>query len=136
MEISRRRFFFASAACACAIATGCVGNPAPVFDAGVDHTIPLPEALSQPGTQVKVRLPGQDEPVLVVRTQIGFNGTASICSQSARTELQYQPEEGFIKCLGCGSKFKLDGSVLKGPAQKPLKAYVVDLQGDKLKILG
>ena len=136
MEISRRRFIFASAACACAVATGCVSNPAPVFDAGVDHCIPLPEALSQPGSQVKVRLPGVDEPVLVVRTQIGFNGTTGICSQSARTELQYQPDENFIKCLGCGSKFKLDGSVMKGPASKPLKAYVVDLQGDKLKILG
>jgi Rieske Fe-S protein len=136
MEISRRRFFFASAACACAIATGCVSNPAPVFDAGVDHTIVLPEALSQPGSQIKVRLPGVDEPVLVVRTQIGFNGTAAICSESARTELQYIPDEGLIKCLGCGSKFKLDGSVSHGPAHKPLKAYVVDLHGDKLKILG
>jgi len=136
MEISRRQFFFASAACACAIATGCVSNPAPQFDAGVDHSITLPPALSEPGSQVKVRLPNVAEPVLVVRTKIGFNGTQGICSSSNRTELQYMPEDGIIQCLGCGSQFKLDGTVMRGPAKMPLKSYAVDLQGDKLKILG
>ena len=136
MDISRRHFFFASAACACAIATGCVSNPAPTFDAGVDHSIQLPSVLSEPGTQVKVRLPNVSEPVLVVRTKIGFNGTQGICSSSNRTELQFMPEDGVIQCLGCGSQFKLDGTVMRGPAKLPLKSYVVDLQGDKLKILG
>ena len=136
MDISRRQFIFASAACACAVATGCVSNPAPTFDASVEHTILLPEALSEPGSQIKVRLPNVAEPVLVVRTKVGFNGTTGICTQSARTELQYMPDESVIKCLGCGSEFKLDGSVMRGPAKNPLKSYVVDLQGDKLKILG
>ena len=136
MDISRRQFFFASAACACAIATGCVSNPAPVFEAGVDHALPLPAALSEPGSQVKVRLPNVPDPVLVVRTKIGFNGTTAICSTSNRTELQYMPDNNLIKCLGCGSEFKLDGTVSRGPAKMPLKAYIVDLQGEKLKILG
>ena len=136
MDISRRQFIFASAACACAIATGCVSNPAPTFEAGVDHSIPLPAALSEPGSQVKVRLPNVQDPVLVVRTKIGFNGTTGVCSSSNRTELQFMPEEGLIKCLGCGSQFKLDGTVMRGPAKMPLKSYAVDLQGDKLKILG
>ena len=136
MDISRRQFMFASAACACAIATGCVSNPAPTIDAGVDHSIPLPAALSEAGSQVKVRLPNVAEPVLIVRTKVGFNGTQGICSSSNRTELQYMPEENLIKCLGCASEFKLDGTVARGPAKQPLKAYVVDLQGEKLKILG
>ncbi|MBI3854632.1 MAG: twin-arginine translocation signal domain-containing protein [Planctomycetes bacterium] len=136
MDISRRQFIFASAACACAVACGCASNPAPVFDAGVDHSIPLPAALSEPGTQVKVRLPNVSEPVLVVRTKIGFNGTTSICTASSRTELMYMPDDNMIKCLGCGSQFKLDGTVWRGPAKQPLKSYAVDLQGDKLKILG
>lgn len=138
MEISRRHFFVASAACACAIvtSTGCVSNPAPTLDAGVDHTIPLPETLSEPGSQVKVRLPHVKEPVLIVRTKVGFNATEGICTGSARTELQYFIEEDRIKCLGCGSRYKLDGSVVQGPAKMPLKSYAVDLQGNKLKILG
>ena len=138
MEISRRQFFVASAATAAAIVTttGCVSNPAPTIDAGVDHTIPLPESLSEPGSQVKVRLPNIKEPVLIVRTKIGFNATEGICTNSARTELQFMPDEDRIKCLGCGSRFKLDGSVSQGPALKPLKAYAIDLQGNKLKILG
>jgi nitrite reductase/ring-hydroxylating ferredoxin subunit len=138
MEISRRQFFVASAATAAAImtTTGCVSNPAPTFDAGVDHSIPLPDALSEPGSQVKVMLPHVTEPVLIVRTKIGFSATEGICTQSARTELQFMPDEDRIKCLGCGSRFKLDGSITQGPATKPLKSYVVDLQGSKLKILG
>ena len=138
MEISRRQFFVASAATAAAIVTttGCLSNPAPTIDAGVDHTIPLPESLSEPGSQIKVRLPNIKEPVLIVRTKIGFNATEGICTQSARTELQYIADEDRIKCLGCGSRFKLDGSITQGPATKPLKSYAVDLQGSKLKILG
>ena len=138
MEISRRQFFVASAATAAAIVTttGCVSNPAPTFEAGVDHSIPLPEALSEPGSQVKVKLPNIHEPVLIVRTKIGFNGTEGICTNSARTELMFIADEDRIKCLGCGSRFKLDGSVAQGPAVKPLKSYLIDLQGNKLKILG
>jgi Rieske Fe-S protein len=83
-----------------------------------------------------VRLPNVPEPVLVVRTRIGFNGTSAICSSSNRTELQYMPDTNMIKCLGCASEFKLDGTVVRGPAKQPLKAYLVDLQGEKLKILG
>jgi Rieske Fe-S protein len=138
MEISRRQFFVASAATAAAIVTttGCVSNPAPTFEAGVDQTIPLPEALSEPGSQVKVKLPNMAEPVLIVRTKIGFNATQGICTNSARTELQFMPDEDRIKCLGCNSRFKLDGTVTQGPAVKPLRSFVVDLQGNKLKILG
>ena len=136
MDISRRQFIFVTAACGCAIATGCVSNPAPVLDAGVDHSLPLPAALAEPGSQVKVRLPNVPDPVLVVRTRIGFNGTSAICSSSNRTELQYMPDTNVIKCLGCASEFKLDGTVARGPAKEPLKAYLVDLQGQKLKILG
>lgn len=138
MEISRRQFFVASAAVASAIVTttGCVSNPAPTFDAGVDHCIPLPEALSEPGSQVKVRLPHVKEPVLIIRTKVGFSATEGICTNSARTELQWMPDEERIKCLGCGSRFKLDGTVAQGPALQPLKSYAVDLQGNKLKILG
>jgi len=136
MDISRRQFIFVTAACGCAIATGCVANPAPILDAGVDHSLPLPAALAEPGSQVKVRLPNVPEPVLVVRTRIGFNGTSAICSSSNRTELQYMPDTNVIKCLGCASEFKLDGTVARGPAKQPLKAYLVDLQGEKLKILG
>jgi len=136
MDISRRQFIFVTAACGCAIATGCVANPAPILDAGVDHSLPLPAALAEPGSQVKVRLPNVPDPVLVVRTRIGFNGTSAICSSSNRTELQYMPDTNMIKCLGCASEFKLDGTVSRGPAKQPLKAYLVDLQGEKLKILG
>ena len=136
MDISRRQFIFASTAGAYALAAGCITNPAPVFDAGVDNCIPLPGALAETGSQIKVKLPSIPEPVLVVHTKIGYNGTAGICTNSSQTELQYSPTENLIKCLGCSSEYALDGTVVRGPARRPLKAYVVDLQGDKLKILG
>lgn len=41
--------------------------------------------------------------------------------------------EGFT-CVLHGSRFRFDGSVLKGPAKEPLMRYAVTQEGDKLLI--
>jgi Rieske Fe-S protein len=113
---------------------GCAGNPAPVFEADINHSIPLPPALSDAGAQVKVVLPQGGAPVLVWRTEIGFGG-ASIRCTCCGGDLVYRPERSTLECPQ-GSRFDLDGSVKTGRARKPLRAYVVDREGDRLKILG
>ena len=117
------------------VGAGCVANPAPVVDAGADRTLSLPEALSKPGAQVKVQLPGLSDPILVWRTEIGFGGTALRCTHCG-SQVQYNFEKGWIDCLANRCRFKLDGSVLEGPATSPLRVYLVDLEGNRLRILG
>lgn len=130
-----RRITLAAVLAAAALFTGCTHNPAPEFDAGADHTLSVPDALSKPGSQIKVRIPSMEEFILVWRTEIGFGASQSRCSYCL-TEILYLPEEGRLACPSHGCRFSLDGSVLKGPAKKPLRAYLVDLHGDRLKILG
>lgn len=117
------------------VSAGCVVNPAPVVDAGADRTLTLPPELATPGNQVKVQLPGYPDPILVWRTEIGFGGTALRCNH-CRTEVQYNAGKGWLDCLGARCRYRLDGTVLEGPAKKALRVYLVDLDGERLRILG
>lgn len=134
MTISRRHFLAGACACAGAAALGCAPNPARSLDAGADRSLPVPEELAKPGGQVKVRLPGEGGTVLVWRTEIGF-GAVSLRCPHCGGELRYDAAAALVLCP-LGSKFALDGTVMGGPAKRPLRAYVADLQGDRLRILG
>ena len=135
MAITRRDFIAGAAACACGLTGGCTAvNSAPQFDAGADSTIPLPKELAEVGSQVKVRLPG-DNIVLVWKTKGGYNGVSIKCTHRG-SEVSYKPDQDLLVCPSHGSKYKPDGTVVEGPALKPLRPYVVDLQGERLRILG
>jgi hypothetical protein len=135
MSLSRRQFISGAGAVAAAAFAGCVANPAPTFDASIDRTFPMPFELQKPGGQVKVRLPGGDDTVLVWRTDVGFGATTIRCSHCAG-ELRYVPAESLLKCP-VGVRYRLDGSVVQDSVKrKPLRAYVADLQGERLRILG
>jgi hypothetical protein len=135
MSLSRRHFLAAAGACAASAAVGCIANPAPLVDASMDRTVPVPFELQKVGGQVKVRLPGGDDVVLVWRTDVGFGATTLSCSHCSG-DLRYVPEEGLLKCP-FNVRFKLDGSVFQDSVRrKALRAYVADLQGDRLRILG
>ncbi len=118
-----------------ALLAACVVNPAPVVDAEADRTLPVPAGLSTPGSQVRVLLPGHSEPILVWRTEIGFGGTSIRCHR-CRSDVRYNAEKGWLDCLGGRCRYKTDGTVLEGPAKTPLRVYLVDLDGGRLRILG
>src|SRR6185295_13497735 len=81
MALSRREFIVGTAACAGVMCTGCVTlNPAPTFDAASDGTLEIPETLATPGSEIKVRLRGIDEPVLVWRTARGYEAASAVCT--------------------------------------------------------
>lgn len=135
MALTRREFMAGAAACACGLAGGCTAvNAAPQFDAAADNTIALPKELAEVGSQVKVKLPG-DTIVLVWKTKGGYNGVSIKCAHRG-SEVAYNPKEDTLDCPSHGSRYKSDGSLLQGPALKGLRPYVVDLQGDRLRILG
>ena len=119
-----------------ALMWGCVANPAPLVDAAVDNTLPLPLELGKPGGQVKVRIAGSESPVLVWRTEIGF-GAATLSCTHCGGEIRYEAERQRLICP-LGARFSLDGSIVDpGPRRKPLRTYVADLVNErKLRILG
>ena len=136
MNISRRDFVVGATACACGVAGGCIAiNDVPSFEAGADNSLPLPRELAEVGSQVKVKIPNAESLILVWRTKGGFNGVSITCTHRG-SEVHLNAKENTLDCPSHGSRYKTDGTVLEGPAKKPLHAYVVELQGDRLKILG
>ncbi|HEU4339787.1 MAG TPA: Rieske 2Fe-2S domain-containing protein [Planctomycetota bacterium] len=134
MELSRREFIVGTAAAAGAMCTGCVVlNPAPTYDAAPDGTILLPATLTTPGAQIKVRLPGVDEPVLVWRTASDYRAASVVCTHRGR-EVSLNSTEWTLDCPCHGSRFKQDGAILNGPAKRPLKHYRCEVEGDRLRI--
>jgi len=134
MELSRRDFIVGTAACGAALSTGCVMlNPAPSFDAGADGSLPLPGALAAAGSQIKVRLPGVPEPVLVWRTPDGYGAASVVCTHRG-CEVALNAREGTLDCPCHGSRFNADGSVKKGPAVRPLRRYRVEFEGSILRL--
>ncbi len=134
MDLSRREFIVGTAACAGALCAGCVTfNPAPTFDAAADSSLAIPPELSAPGGQIKVRLPGIDEPVLVWRTSVGYGAASVVCTHRG-CEVALNAREGTLDCPCHGSRFNANGSVLNGPAKRPLRRYVVEVTGPTLRI--
>ena len=135
MKLTRREFIATTAASAGCLATaGCmITNPAPTFEAGDDGTLPLPQALSQPGAQVKVRLVGVDQPILVWSTSEGLAATSVICTHRG-CEVAFNAEANTLDCPCHGSRFHPDGTVLRGPARKALQAYKAIREGERLRV--
>ncbi|MDT5242728.1 MAG: hypothetical protein QOD36_104 [Mycobacterium sp.] len=72
--------------------------------------------------------------VVVTQPSAGeFKGFSAKCTHKGCTVDKVV--DGTIDCPCHGSKFNLDGTVAKGPAQKPLEAQAVTVQGDSI-VLG
>jgi Rieske Fe-S protein len=74
-----------------------------------------------------------DEIVVTQPTAGVFKGFSSKCTHKGCTVDKVA--DGTIDCPCHGSKFNLDGSVANGPADKPLEAQAVTVQGDSI-VLG
>ena len=55
----------------------------------------------------------------------------SVCTHKHCT-VGYDPEKKLVVCPCHGSTFGLDGEVLEGPAEKPLKAFEAELDEDRI----
>ncbi|MET0701550.1 MAG: Rieske (2Fe-2S) protein [Mycobacterium sp.] len=61
-----------------------------------------------------------------------FTGLSAICTHQGCTVNKIA--DGTISCPCHGSKFNLDGSVANGPANRPLSAKAVSVQGDSIML--
>ena len=71
-----------------------------------------------------------DKVVVTQPTAGVFKGFSSTCTHKGCTVDKIA--DGTIDCPCHGSKFNLDGSVAKGPAQKPLPTEDIVVQGDEI----
>lgn len=82
----------------------------------------------------------QDQQVYIVRTDQGFYAVSAVCTHLGCIT-QWKPELQEIACPCHGSKFRMDGTKIQGPAPRPLPHFSIsltadgELQVDKLDIL-
>ncbi len=129
------------------VATGATVAACPgLFVAGCDIVGPAPEAaapaidaagqvifpegqypqVEQPGGAVLLRPEGAEKrPILFVRvSESEYRSTNGLCTHLL-CPVSYAPKRGVIECPCHGSRFSLDGTVLRKPAVTPLFVYPV-----------
>jgi cytochrome b6-f complex iron-sulfur subunit len=92
-------------------------------------------SLDASGCAARIELPDRGLDILVVRTgEKEFKALAGQCTHAGRP-LSYVATRRLLQCNNFGhSLFDLRGRVVKGPAEKPLKAYPVAEQDGRLRI--
>lgn len=135
MDLDRREFLAACAGCALAWnAAGCAAvNPVPLVEADPEGRLSIAGRLDKPGDQIKVKLPDSADLVLVWAGAKGF-GAASIACTHRGSEVHFNLAEGTLDCPSHGSRFDHDGSVVHGPAKRPLVSYRDEAQNGLLRL--
>lgn len=89
-----------------------------------------PEALTKT-TDVPVGSAVIVDDIVVTQPTAGdFKGFSSVCPHAGCNVSEVV--DAVIKCPCHGSEFSLDGSVVKGPATKPLESKAITVQGDSI----
>jgi cytochrome b6-f complex iron-sulfur subunit len=70
-----------------------------------------------------------DQQVYIVRTLQGFYAVSAVCTHLGCIT-QWKPEVAQIQCPCHGSKFKIDGTKIEGPAPAPLPHFAISLTAD------
>ena len=86
-------------------------------------------ALEHTGGSVVVKVIGMDDKVLVFRRPDGTLAALSTTCTHRGCDVDYNGERDRIVCPCHGSEYGVGGKNLKGPAEKPLRAYAVDMTG-------
>jgi cytochrome b6-f complex iron-sulfur subunit len=82
----------------------------------------------------------QDQQVYIVRTPQGFYAVSAVCTHLGCIT-QWKPELDQIACPCHGSKFRMDGTKIEGPAPAPLPHFAISLTAegelsvDKLEVV-
>lgn len=89
--------------------------------------------LLQPGSSLLVQPEGTRDKILVVNHEGSLSALRAICTHRGCT-VNYNAQTGRLHCPCHGSEYALDGSNVKGPAQRPLKQYAVVMENGRLVI--
>lgn len=135
-SLDRRRFVALTASAFVAGATGGCASiqtvPVTPADGRVHLSIRNYPQLSAPGGHLRVQPNGIPSSVLVMRLEDGdYAALSSICTH---LECVVNVEGPRIVCPCHGSEFDRDGSLLEGPAERPLTRYPTMIEGGVLVI--
>jgi cytochrome b6-f complex iron-sulfur subunit len=98
----------------------------------------VPNVLYEPSRRFKVRKPkdypqgvtfNDDHGLFVVRQEDDFHVVSARCTHLGCT-VQWKPDKSEFDCPCHGSRFREDGTVIAGPAPRPLAWYAVALSPD------
>ena len=140
-ETSRRDFLCMTMTAAAAACTGCAltGSRTPDLVAEPDKgALRLSKAessdlLKREGSLL-VAAKGSDCKILVVHLADGrLFAVSAICTHRGCT-VRYKSETGHVVCPCHGSRFGLDGSILRGPAKSPLAHYEVRTENGQVVV--
>ncbi len=102
-----------------------------------------PKVLFEPPTAFRVGKPGDfplnsvtadyDRKIYIVRTEVGFFALSAVCTHLGCITRWLEDEET-IACPCHGSKFGQDGSLLQGPAPRPLRRIAIRLEDGELVV--
>lgn len=85
-------------------------------------------------TSLLVAAKGGDEKILVVRSADGnLFAVSSVCTHKG-CDVGYDKKLDHLRCPCHESQYGLDGEIIKGPAQKPLKRYGVSTENGRVVI--
>lgn len=112
--------------------TGLVSYRLPMSHGRLElKVVDYPE-LSTPGGAIEVDVEGFGETIVVVRTaESSYRALSPTCTHLGCT---VHKEPALFRCPCHGSTYTLDGSVVRGPAEKPLTGYRTELTADSLLI--
>ena len=97
-------------------------------------TLPFPEELRAVGAAVPYSVPERFLHLLLIHHRPGcFAAVWQICSHGACT-LTWAPTLGLAICPCHGSLFDLAGEVQRGPASRPIPAYILETTEDGLRL--
>ena len=73
------------------------------------------------------------EDILLFMTDSGtYTAIGTLCTHQGCT---VRPGKNVLICPCHGSSFDLEGRVLRGPAQRPLNTYLVEIEGEELWVV-
>jgi len=128
LGMSRRRFFQATGAAACAVTAGGVAvlsadflRPRALFEPPTRFLADSPEAI-----EVGQVVTNETFRAYLIHSQDGFRALSSVCTHLGCVT-RYEPGRRTIACPCHGSRFSLEGEVIAGPAPRPLLTFQMTL---------
>jgi Rieske Fe-S protein len=82
-----------------------------------------------------VAIEGREDKILVFRGKDGALGAVDMTCTHRGCDVEYVAQSGRLECPCHGSQFAPAGAVIEGPAERPLRAYPVELIGEEIVVL-